>query len=65
MALPETTKLLVKFEKWDYPETATIQQIYRNFVIKLINLTTFILVNYGGVLKLQIVEYSDDEVETL
>lgn len=30
--IPEITKLLIAFEKWDYPEDVTKNEIWRNFI---------------------------------
>jgi len=58
---PNVTKVLVILEKWDYPETAIKQQIWRNFLLKLINLTTFLVIAYDGLIKLNLTNIGDYE----
>jgi len=60
--MPNITKNLVALEKWDFPENATKQLIWRNFGIKLINLFTFLFVNYKGMLSFEIHYLSEDDL---
>jgi hypothetical protein len=47
--VPEITKILVRsVEAWDYEEYRIKQEIWRNFCIKFINLTIFVVVSYDG-----------------
>ena len=46
--VPTITKLLVSFEKWDFPEYNIKQEIWRNGLIQFINLTIFVLLSYDG-----------------
>jgi len=42
--LPNFTKLMVWFEKYDYPESETKQEIWRNYIIKMISLLFFVMI---------------------
>jgi hypothetical protein len=48
--LPTVTKLLVEFEKWDFPETIIKNEIWRNYFQKFINLTVFVVISMNGLL---------------
>lgn len=48
VTVPTITKLLVSFEKWDFPEYNIKQEIWRNYLIQFINLTIFVLLSYDG-----------------
>ena len=37
-AIPNFTKLVVTFEKWDFPETRNKNEIWRNFFVQLTTL---------------------------
>lgn len=59
--IPNVTLLLVRFEKWDYPETSTKQETLRNFFIKLINLSMMLYSQYKGVIRFTDFTYSDEQ----
>lgn len=47
--VPEITKILVRsVEAWDFEEYRIKQEIWRNFSIKFINLTIFVVVSFDG-----------------
>ena len=47
--VPEITKILVRsVEAWDFEEYRIEQEIIRNFSIKFINLTIFVVVSFDG-----------------
>lgn len=45
---------MVQLEKYDYPETATQQEIWRNYIVQMVGLFIFMIVNYKGVYDLSV-----------
>jgi len=46
--IPEITKFLIDFEEYDYPENTTKQEIIRNYISYMTNLTIFTILAYRG-----------------
>ena len=49
VALPTVNKAIVKLEQNDFPETDIKNEIQRNFIQKIVNLTTFVFISHGDV----------------
>ena len=54
--IPEITKLLISFEKWDYPEDVTKNEIWRNFISQMLNLAIFTVIAYKGIYDISFVD---------
>lgn len=52
--IPAFTKLIVLLERYDFPETTTQQEIWRNYIAKMLSLFIFVLVSYKGVIDLSL-----------
>lgn len=48
--LPNICKLLVNFEKWDFPDTNIKQVVWRVYLIKFISLATIVITSFEGLL---------------
>ena len=43
--VPEITKVITRFEKWDYASTLMQHQVWRNYLTKILNLAIFTIIN--------------------
>jgi hypothetical protein len=54
--IPEITKFLIDFEEYDYPESATKQEIIRNYISYMTNLTIFTILAYRGLYNIAFID---------